>query len=39
MDNMVYIVRKKLLAKSTGKILRDDLILLKFKKAVPNTAS
>ena len=28
-DNMAYIVRKKLLRKPQGKILRDDLILLK----------
>lgn len=28
-DNMAYRVRKKLLRKPTGKILRDDLILLK----------
>jgi hypothetical protein len=32
-DNMAYIVRKKLLAKPTGKILRDDLILLKGTKS------
>lgn len=30
-DNMAYIVRKKLLAKPSGKILRDDLVLLKGK--------
>ena len=37
-DNMVYTVRKKLLRKPNGKILRDDLILLKTpksKKAYP----
>jgi hypothetical protein len=32
-DIMAYIVRKRLLAKPTGKILRDDLILLKLKKS------
>lgn len=32
-DNMSCVVRKKLLAKPTGKILRDDLILLKGAKS------
>jgi len=31
-DNMAYTVRKKLLRKPSGKILRDDLILLKTAK-------
>ena len=32
-DNMAYTVRKKLLRKPTGKILRDDLIMLKTAKS------
>ena len=32
-DNMAYTVRKKLLRKPSGKILRDDLILLKTAKS------
>ena len=32
-DNMAYTVRKKLLKKPSGKILRDDLILLKTPKS------
>jgi hypothetical protein len=32
-DNMAYIVRKKLIRKPEGKILRDDLILLKNTKS------
>ena len=32
-DNMTYVVRKKLLKKPNGKILRDDLILLKTAKS------
>ena len=32
-DNMAYSVRKKLLRKPTGKILRDDLIVLKTAKS------
>lgn len=32
-DNMAYIVRKKLLNKPAGKILRDDLIMLKGEKS------
>ena len=32
-DNMAYVVRKKLLRKPSGKILRDDLILLKTAKS------
>ena len=32
-DNMAYVVRKKLLRKPQGKILRDDLILLKTAKS------
>lgn len=32
-DNMAYIVRKKLLRKPQGRILRDDLILLKTPKS------
>jgi hypothetical protein len=33
-DNMAYTVRKKLLPKPAGKILRDDLILLKGAKSL-----
>ena len=32
-DNMAFIVRKKLLRKATGRILRDDLVLLKTPKS------
>ena len=32
-DNMAYTVRKKLLKKPNGNILRDDLILLKTPKS------
>jgi hypothetical protein len=32
-DNMAYVVRKKLLRKPAGRILRDDLILLKTAKS------
>ena len=32
-DNMAFIVRKKLLRKPTGRILRDDLVLLKTPKS------